>query len=158
MIEFGRVADAYGVRGWMKVVVDEPEVLAQQPAWWLAGVEYPVRETKVHSGTLLAKLAGIESPEQAKAFKGKPVSIPRPAAGEGRYYWSDLVGLEVVNEQGVVLGVVKQMTSNGVHDVMEVSVMEAAGERTRLLPFVPVYVKKVDLQNRRIEVEWEADW
>ena len=142
----------------MKVVVDEPEVLAQQPAWWLAGVEYPVRETKVHSGTLLAKLAGIESPEQAKAFKGKPVSIPRPAAGEGRYYWSDLVGLEVVNEQGVVLGVVKQMTSNGVHDVMEVSVMEAAGERTRLLPFVPVYVKKVDLQNRRIEVEWEADW
>ena len=46
--------------------------------------------------------------------------------------------------QGVVLGVVKQMTSNGVHDVMEVSVMEAAGERTRLLPFVPVYVKKVD--------------
>ena len=142
----------------MKVVVDEPEVLAQQPAWWLAGVEYPVRETKVHSGTLLAKLAGIESPEQAKAFKGKPVSIPRPAAGEGRYYWSDLVGLEVVNEQGVVLGVVKQMTSNGVHDVMEVSVMEAAGERTRLLPFVPVYVKKVDLRNRRIEVEWEADW
>ena len=162
MIEFGRVADAYGVRGWMKVVVDEPEVLAQQPAWWLAGVEYPVRETKVHSGTLLAKLAGIESPEQAKAFKGKPVSIPRPAAGEGRYYWSDLVGLEVVNEQGVVLGVVKQMTSNGVHDVMEVSVMEAAGTkgetRTRLLPFVPVYVKQVDLQNRRIEVEWEADW
>ena len=142
----------------MKVVVDEPEVLAQQPAWWLAGVEYPVRETKVHSGTLLAKLAGIESPEQAKAFKGKPVSIPRPAAGEGRYYWSDLVGLEVVNEQGVVLGVVKQMTSNGVHDVMEVSVMEAAGERTRLLPFVPVYVKQVDLQNRRIEVAWEADW
>ena len=153
MIEFGRVADAYGVRGWMKVVVDEPEVLAQQPAWWLAGVEYPVRETKVHSGTLLAKLAGIESPEQAKAFKGKPVSIPRPAAGEGRYYWSDLVGLEVVNEQGVVLGVVRQMTSNGVHDVMEV-----VGDRMRLLPFVPVYVKQVDLQKKRIEVEWEVDW
>ena len=137
----------------MKVVVDEPEVLARQPAWWLAGVKYPVRETKVHSGTLLAKLAGIESPEQAKAFKGKPVSIPRPAAGEGRFYWSDLIGLEVVNENGVVLGVVKQMSSNGVHDVMEV-----AGDRTRLLPFVPVYVKKVDLQSRRIEVEWGADW
>ena len=137
----------------MKVVVDEPEVLAQQPAWWLAGVEYPVRETKVHSGTLLAKLAGIESPEQAKAFKGKPVSIPRPAAGEGRYYWSDLVGLEVVNEQGAVLGVVRQMTSNGVHDVMEV-----VGDRMRLLPFVPVYVRQVDLQKKRIEVEWEVDW
>jgi 16S rRNA processing protein RimM len=153
LIEFGRVAGSYGVRGWMKVVVDEPEVLAAQPAWWLAGVEYPVRETKVHSGTLLAKLAGIENPEQAKALKGTPVSIPRPDPGEGRFYWADLIGLEVVNEKGVVLGAVKQMSSNGAHDVMEV-----AGERTRLLPFVPVYVKDVDLQKRRIEVEWEADW
>lgn len=141
------------MRGWVRVVVDEPEVLADQPAWWLAGTAYPVRETKLHSGTLLAKLEGIDNPEQAKAFRGKAVSIPRPEAGAGRYYWSDLIGLDVVNEQGVVLGVVKQMSSNGAHDVMEVS-----GERTRLLPFVPAYVKQVDLQKKRIDVEWGADW
>ncbi len=158
MIEFGRVAGAYGVRGWLRVVVDEPEVLAAQPVWWLAGAAYPVRETKVHSGTLLAKLEGIDSPERVKAFQGGAVSVPRPEAGAGRYYWSDLVGLDVVNEQGVVLGVVKQMSSNGAHDVMEVSVMETSGERTRLLPFVPAYVKQVDLPKKRIEVEWELDW
>ena len=133
--------------------MDEPELLAEQRDWWLAGTRYPVLETKVHSGTLLAKLEGIDNPELAKTFKGKAVSIPRPEAGAGRYYWSDLVGLEVVNEQGVVLGVVKQMSSNGAHDVMEV-----AGERTRLLPFVPAYVKQVDLQKKQIEVEWEMDW
>ena len=154
MIEFGRVAGAYGVRGWMKVVVDEPEVLAAQPAWWLEGVEYPVRETRVHSGTLLAKLAGIENPEQAKKYKGRAVSIPRPDPGEGRYYWSDLVGLEVVNAQGIVLGVVKGMFSNGAHDVMGLS-----GEKQRLLPWVQgVVVKKVDLPEKRIEVDWGADW
>ena len=153
LIEFGRVAGSYGVRGWVRVVVDEPDVLASQPVWWLEGTGYPVQETKLHSGTLLARLEGIDSPEQAKGFKGKAVSIPRPEAGEGRFYWTDLVGLEVVNEQGVVLGVVKQMSSNGVHDVMEV-----AGERQRLLPFVPAYVKQVDLQKKRIEVEWGADW
>ncbi|HLX79688.1 MAG TPA: ribosome maturation factor RimM [Burkholderiales bacterium] len=157
MIEFGRVADAYGVRGWVKVVVDEPEVLADQPVWWLAGAEYPVRETKIHSGTLLAKLEGIESPEQAKALKGKAVSIPRPEAGAGRYYWSDLIGLEVVNEQGVVLGVVTRMSSNGAHDVMEVAGTKEDA-RTRLLPFVPAYVRQVDLQTKRIDVEWGADW
>ena len=153
MIEYGRVAGSYGVRGWLRVVVDEPELLADQRTWWLAGTAYAVLETKVHSGTLLAKLEGIDNPEQAKSFRGKAVSIPRPQAGEGRYFWSDLVGLEVVNEQGVVLGVVKQMSSNGAHDVMEV-----AGERTRLLPFVPAYIKQVDLPKKRIEVEWEADW
>jgi len=153
LIEFGRVAGSYGVRGWVKVVVDEPEVLARQPRWWLEGAEHVVAETRIHSGKLLARLGGIDSPEQARACKGKAVSIPRPAAGAGRYYWSDLIGLEVVNEQGVVLGVVKRMSSNGAHDVMEV-----AGEKTRLLPFVPVYVRQVDLQKKRIEVEWEADW
>ena len=153
LIEFGRVAGSYGVRGWLRVAVDDPEVLAAQPAWWLAGVEYAVRETKFHSGTLLAKLAGIENPEQAQPFKGKPVSIPRPDPGEGRFYWSDLVGLEVVNEQGIVLGVVKSMSHNGAHAVMEV-----AGERTRLLPWVAAYIRKVDAEKRRIEVEWGADW
>ena len=153
MIEFGRVAGSYGVRGWVRVAVDEPEVLAQQSSWWLGGAEYPVKETKPHSGSLLAKLQGIENPEQAKVLKGKAVSIPRPEAGAGRYYWSDLVGLEVVNERGVLLGVVKRMSSNGAHDVMEV-----AGEKTRLLPFVPAYVKQVDLQKKRIDVEWQVDW
>jgi 16S rRNA processing protein RimM len=153
LIEYGRVADAYGVRGWLRVVVDEPELLAVAPVWWIGGEARAVKESRPHSGTLLAKLEGIETPEQARLLKGRPVSIPRPAAGAGRYYWSDLVGLEVVNEQGVVLGVVKQMSSNGAHDVMELG-----GERTRLLPFVPAYVKQVDLQNRRIEVEWGADW
>ncbi|MEO8144212.1 MAG: ribosome maturation factor RimM [Betaproteobacteria bacterium] len=153
MIEYGRLAEPYGVRGWIRVVVDEPEVLAAAPVWWIGGVARTVRESRPHSGTLLARLEGIETPEQARTFKGLPVSIPRPEAGEGRFFWSDLVGLEVVNEQGEVLGVVKRMFSNGAHDVMELS-----GERERLLPWVPPVVKKVDLQAKRIEVEWGADW
>jgi 16S rRNA processing protein RimM len=153
LIEFGRVAGSYGVRGWLKVAVDDPELLATRRRWWLEGAEYAVQETKLHSGRLLAKLAGIETPERARELKGKPVVIERPAPREGEVYWSDLVGLEVVNEKGVVLGVVKAMSHNGAHEVMEV-----AGERTRLLPWVPAYVKKVDLAKRRIEVEWGADW
>jgi len=153
LIEFGRVAGHYGVRGWMRVAVDDPELLGRQRRWWLDGAEYAVQETKVHSGQLLAKLAGIETPERAKEFKGRPVVIERPVLEKGQHYWSDLVGLEVVNEAGVVLGVVKAMSHNGAHEVMEV-----AGDRIRLLPWVPAYVKKVDLAGRRIEVEWGADW
>ena len=153
MIEYGRVAGSYGVRGWLRVVVDEPAILAAAPVWWIGGVARTVQESRPHSGTLLAKLDGIESPEQAQKFKGKAVEIPRPEAGEGRYFWDDLVGLEVVNAQGEILGVVKRMFSNGAHDVMELQ-----GERERLLPWVPPVVKKVDLQGRRIDVEWQADW
>ena len=154
MVEYGRVAGSYGVRGWLKVVADEPELLAAAPVWWIGGKARTVKESKPHSGTLLARLEGIESPEEAQRLKGKAVSIPRPEAGDGRYYWDDLVGLEVVNSQGLVLGVVKGMFSNGAHDVMELS-----GDKPRLLPWVPeVVVKKVDLPGKRIEVEWGADW
>jgi len=153
LIEYGRVAGSYGVRGWLRVVVDEPQLLAMAPVWWIGGVARTVQESRPHSGTLLAKLDGIESPEQAQKFKGRAVEIPRPEAGEGRYFWDDLVGLEVVNAQGEILGVVKRMFSNGAHDVMELQ-----GERERLLPWVPPVVKKVDLQGKRIDVEWQADW
>jgi len=153
LIEYGRIAGSYGVRGWLRVAVDEPDLLAAAPVWWIGGEALVVKEAKSHSGTLLAKLEGVETPEAAQKLKGRAVEIPRPVPGEGSYYWADLVGMEVVNEKGEILGVVKRMFSNGAHDVMELS-----GERERLLPWVPPVVKKVDLLKKRVEVEWGADW
>jgi 16S rRNA processing protein RimM len=69
------------------------------------------------------------------------------------YYLADLVGLEVVNERSEKLGVVKRWIFNGAQDVMEV-----AGDRERLIPWIPSVIKAVDLAKRRIDVEWGADW
>jgi 16S rRNA processing protein RimM len=76
-----------------------------------------------------------------------------PDAQDGRYYLADLVGLDVVNGEGVRLGVVRRWFSNGPQDLMEV-----AGEKTHLVPWVPAVVKRVDLDAKLIEVEWGADW
>jgi 16S rRNA processing protein RimM len=76
-----------------------------------------------------------------------------PAPGEGHYYLVDLLGLEVVNAEGRRLGVVRRWLTNGPQDVMEL-----AGDPARLLPWVPAVVRRVDLEARVIEVEWEADW
>lgn len=143
------------MHGWVKVVAD-PQALAAQRTWWIGGVECAVEEARAHSGKLIAKLAGVESREQALKLKGKKVAVPRAALPEparGTYYWADLVGLEVRNAGGEALGTVRTLFSNGAHDVMEV-----AGERTRLLPWVSAVVRRVDLAAGRIEVEWEADW
>jgi 16S rRNA processing protein RimM len=156
LIGLGHAAGAYGVRGWIKVAGDRA-TLAALAAWWLDGAERRVEQTKMHSAWLLAKLAGIETREQAQALKGKAIAVPRaalPEPADGIYYWADLVGLEVVNLQGLVLGVVKGMVSSGAQDVMELT----GAQRTRLLPWVPAIVKRVDLEARRIEVDWGADW
>jgi len=151
----GRVAGSYGVRGWIKVQAPQ-QALARCGRWSVGGTDYPVEQVKEHSGTLLAKLAGLDDREAALKLKGSTVYVRReamPAPEEGHYYLADLVGLEVVNAQGVVLGAVKRWMFNGAQDVMEVQ-----GEGTRLLPWIPSVVKKVDLQQRRIEVDWGADW
>ena len=155
----GRVAGAYGVRGWIRVALDDPGDLEAQPRWWIGGLERGVEQTKVHSGALLAKLAGVDDRAQAERLKGGLVELPRDALPDpepGRYYWDDLVGLAVVNEAGVVLGSVKALFSNGAHDVMT---LEAGnGGAGRMLPWVPAVVKTVDLERGRIEVDWDADW
>lgn len=151
----GRVAGSYGVRGWIKVQAPE-RALAGCRRWSIGGSEYPVEQVKEHSGTLLAKLTGLESREAALKLKGSRVYVRRdamPAPEEGHYYLADLVGLEVVNEQGISLGEVKRWLFNGAQDVMEVE-----GEKTRLVPWIPAVVKAVDLENKKIRVDWGADW
>jgi 16S rRNA processing protein RimM len=151
----GRVAGSYGVRGWIRIERPQ-EALAQCGRWWIGGREYPVAETKWHSGALLAKLEGVETREAALELKGTAVAVQRdamPDPAEGTYYLADLVGLEVVNEKGAVLGRVEKFFSSGSQDVMEV-----VGDKTRLLPWVAAVVKDVDLAGGRVRVEWEADW
>ena len=151
----GRVAGTYGVRGWIRVQ-EAQSALSKCGRWSIGGAEYPVEHVKEHSGTLLAKLAGLESREAALKLKGSKVLVRRdslPEAEAGHYYLADLVGLEVVNEQGLVLGAVKRWLFNGAQDVMEV-----AGEKTRLIPWTALVVRNVDLPNRRIHIEWGADW
>src|ERR1041384_2448353 len=103
-------------------------------------------ETKEPSGTLLARLAGVGNREAALKLRGRAVAVSRaalPKPDAGHYYLADLVGLEVVNEQGIVLGAVKSWTFNGAQDVMEV-----AGDRARLIPWIPPVIKAGGLSRR----------
>ena len=152
------MAGSYGLRGWVKVAPQRgvAEALVAAGEWWLGADMHRVEQAKVHSATVVAKFAGIETREQAQALKGRKVAVARdalPDADDGRYYLADLVGLEVVNEQGLKLGMLRQWFTNGPQDVMEL-----AGDRVRLIPWVPAVVKEVDLEAKRIEVEWGADW
>src|SRR4051812_43194693 len=146
----GRVAGSYGVRGWIKVAPGGGvrDTLPAVKEWWIGDMPYEVAEARVHGAGVVAKLQGIESREQALKLKGAAVEVERsalPQAGSGHYYLADLVGLEVWNEQGERLGAVKRLFTNGAQDVMEV-----AGERTHLIPWVAAIVKQVDLAARRM--------
>jgi 16S rRNA processing protein RimM len=171
VVVMGEVVGAYGVRGWLKLrpFTQAPETLLEYATWWLKARGNDWREFhrrhategRLHSGSLLVALEGIETREAALALKGAQVGVRRsalPVAGEDTYYWSDLTGLAVRNRAGVLLGEVAGLTEHGAHPLLRV-VRPAGGRGTeRLIPFVPAIVDRVDIDGGRIDVDWGEDY
>ncbi len=170
MIVLGRIIGAYGLHGWVKLQAmgDDFEALGRMSQWWLGresgGETWEPRALaalKAHGKGWVAKFAGVEDRDEAQAMAGCYIAAPRcelPATATDEYYWADLVGLEVVNDQGERLGEVTGLLSSGAHDVL--CVRDGAGDKKqeRLLPFVAQVVKSVDTASGRICVEWGSDW
>ena len=173
-IEVGRIADAWGIKGWFKVLSHsaDPEALFSSKRWYLQPAErgartfsgtllLKIREAKDHSGTVVATAQEVDDRDTAEALRGARVFIPRssfPTASADEYYWVDLIGLAVVNREGVELGIVKELLSTGPQTVLVLG-FEAEGKpQERMIPFVSAYVDAVDLAGRRVTVDWQPDY
>lgn len=169
MIVLGRIAAPFGVRGWVHVhpFGDDPVAWRRMKTWWLgvnpdardeaAWTAYSLDDCKPHGKGLVASFMGVTDRSGAEKLEGLYLAAPReawPNTEPDEYYWADLIGLTVLNEQEVRLGVVTGLVETGVHAVLQL----ADGEAERLIPFVSAYVKDVDLKAGCIRVEWGADW
>lgn len=163
LVAIGRVLDAYGVRGWVKVEpynAPEDSVLRACRRWWLPdGRSVAIERARQHGATIACKPAGSNDRDDALAYKGQEIRASRaefPPAAPGEYYWVDLVGCRVSNREGVELGVVAAVVDHGAHPIL---VLDAGdGEQQRLIPFVDAYVDAVDLDARRIVADWQPDY
>lgn len=172
VVALGRIVGLFGVRGWVKVYsyARPPErILAYKP--WLIRTEdgwkaLALLEGRLHGKGIVASLEGYVDRDQAKTLVGTDIAVPMaqlPSLPEGEYYWVQLQGLRVVNLQGSELGVVTHLFETGANDVMSVAPEETgAGERqrtdSRLIPYTPEVVKKVDLDSGVMLVDWGADF
>jgi 16S rRNA processing protein RimM len=181
-IEVGRIADAFGIKGFFKVIPysASPEALFSSKRWYLlppeprpgvllsakeaafAGCQrIKIRSAKEHADVIVVQADGCDDRNTAELLKSARIFIARsafPTAASDEFYWVDLLGLTVINREGAVLGVVKDLIATGPQTVM---VIEAPveGKRTEtLIPFVSVYVDDVSLENQRITVDWPSDY
>ena len=174
-VEVGRIADAWGVKGWFKVVPysSAPEALLGARTWLLqpahkgpksffqGTVELAIRQARTHSDTLVAWAQGVDDRDGAEALRGARIFVPRsgfPAAAEGEYYWVDLIGLDVVNREGVALGSVRDLLPAGPQTTLVLAYEQDGEPQERLIPFVSAFVDQVDLAGRRITVDWQPDF
>ena len=173
-IEVGRIADAWGIKGWFKVLPysASPEALFSSKRWFLQPAERGAKtfagtvllkiiEAKEHSDSVVATAQEVPDRNTAELLKGARIfvsrtSFPTPEADE--YYWVDLIGLDVVNREGVALGAVRELLHTGPQTVLVLAYEQEGKALERMIPFVSAYIDTVDLAGRRITADWQPDY
>jgi 16S rRNA processing protein RimM len=173
-IEVGRIADAWGIKGWFKVLPysASPEALFSSKRWFLQPAErgaktfsgtvlLKVKEAKEHSDSVVATSAEVPDRNAAELLKGARIFVSRasfPTPETDEYYWVDLIGLDVVNREGVALGAVRELLHTGPQTVLVLAYEEEGKAKERMIPFVSAYIDTVDLAGRRITADWQPDY
>jgi 16S rRNA processing protein RimM len=173
-VEVGRILDAWGIKGWFKVLPHSatPEALFSSKRWFLlptekgpktfsGTVQLAIVEAKEHSGSVVACARDVSDRNAAEALRGARIFVARssfPSTGTDEFYWVDLIGLEVVNREGVAMGQVRELLSTGPQTVLVLSYEQDGKPLERMIPFVAAYVDDVDLAARRIRVDWQPDY
>jgi len=172
-IEVGRILDAWGIKGWFKVLPysADPEALFSSHEWFLLPTEkgvktfdgvalLKVKEAKLHSGTVVACAHDMNDRSAADTLRGARIFISRssfPSAQKDEYYWVDLIGLDVTNREGVALGQVRDLLTTGPQTVLVIDQLQDGKTAEIMIPFVALYIDDVKLQERRILVDWQPD-
>lgn len=181
-VEVGKIVDAWGLKGWVKVqpFASDPQALFSSRRWFLkpsekAGLARPasaagnvppllrITQVKDHGDVVVALAREVPDRSAAEALRGARVFIGRssfPTAKADEFYWVDLIGLSVVNRAGESLGCVVGLIDTGPHSVLRVAPSGAVAgpAEERLIPFVGAYIDTVSLEDRSISVDWGLDY
>ena len=150
-LDCGQIVNTHGVRGEVRIVpwADSPEFLCQFSTLYLDGAPRRVLSSRVHKGSVIAKLDGVDTVEEAMLLRDKTVQIRRTDAKlrSGTFFLADIIGLKVVDETGQTLGTLKEVLSPSVQRVYVVE-----GEREVLIPAVPEFILETNIEGGYLKV------
>ena len=155
LICVGAIGGSYGVRGEVRLksfCAIPSDIADYSPLSSEDGSQtFTLTLTRPIKNGFAGRLSGVSTKEQADAIKGLQLYARRdqlPSLPDDEYYHADLIGLEVVDTGGVLLGHVKSVQNHGAGDLLELHGPKLAA--TVLLPFTLAIVPTVDLEAGRI--------
>ena len=154
LLEVGQIVNSYGIKGFLKVVPLEDNVNQFKDFKKLYiqnKEELEVEEIKFSKNLVLVKVKGIDTIEDALKFKNLYLYAKREdiKLEDGAHFIVDLIGLEVYTEEGMLLGILKEVLQPGANDVY---IVENKEKKQILLPVISQVVKKIDIPNKKIIV------
>lgn len=165
MVVVGKVGAPHGLKGWVKInpYTDPVSNLLHYKPWYLKQgnnwQKLEVEKIEQHHKKIVAKFAQCDDRDQAMCYTHGLIGVKRQQLADltsGEHYCIDLIGMRVINQQQVELGIVKDITSTAAHDIV---VVKAATEKEWLIPFVDKhYIISVDYDDKVITVDWDESY
>jgi 16S rRNA processing protein RimM len=156
--EFGR---AVGLKGELRLksLTGDPAAIGDYgPLHSEDGRSFTILDGRfVGENMVVVKVAGITTREAAEALNRIKLYIPRaalPAPDEEEFYYADLIGLDVQDQTGAVIGSIGSVYNHGSGDMLEV---KQAGGRSMVVPFTKVQVPVVDVKGGKVVVHLKSD-
>ena len=150
-LDCGQIVNTHGVRGEVRIVpwADSPDFLCRFSTLYIDGAPRRVLSGRVHKGSVIVRLDGVDTVEEAMLLRYKTVQIRRADAKlpEGAFFLADIIGLDVVDERGQTLGTLKEVLSPSVQQVYVIE-----GEREILIPAVPEFILETNIKGGYIKV------
>lgn len=160
LVAVAHVVGAYGVAGAIRLEPYSPDagaLFAAKSCWFKTAssdmVGCSLTGLRWQGGRLISNVLGVSSRDQADAMKGSQVFVSRadfPALSSDEYYWADLIGCDVTDQNDVALGLVVDVVDFGAHPLLQVR----QADSLQLIPFVAAHICQVDLPAKQIRVNW----
>ena len=168
-VVLGQIGKLHGVKGWLKLnsftrppenILEYPQLGAEIKQHW-QGLE--IDQFRQQPNGLVVHFKGFDDPDAAGHLTGIEVSVVSdelPALQTGDFYWHQLEGLQVVNQQSQLFGQVEKLLATGANDVLVIVPTEdSIDDRQRLIPYLTgSVIEQVDLESNMLRVNWEADY
>jgi len=160
--EIGIIVKPQGIRGELRVLptTDAPErfqlLIGESVTvlWDKKSEAYKITGARQHKGLVIIKFEGVNDRNTAEAMVRGVITIPPEKAlplEDDEYYIRDLVGLDVISEDGENLGVVTRVINTNANDIYVVSPNDT-NEKSFMIPAIKDVVLHVSMESKKITV------
>lgn len=156
LLSVGQITSTHGLKGEVKVfpTTDDPGVRFRELKEVILKtareeIHVTVKSVRFNKNLALLKFEELDGIDAVGRYKGAYVCVPREEAqrlGPDEYYEADLIGMEIVSDEGERLGVLSRVLHTGANDVYEVET-DPEEHRSFLIPAIKDCVKAVDVEN-----------
>ncbi|MBU0455218.1 MAG: ribosome maturation factor RimM [Gammaproteobacteria bacterium] len=162
-IVVGQFGKPHALDGWIKVHshTDPAEAIKKYSPWYIQQDHQwqpiAIDGIQAHHSHFIVHIQDVNSPEAARVYVNKKIGVPQdqlPPLKPGEYYWSDLEGLTVFNQDHILLGTIDHLMATKSNDVMVI-----VGEKRHLIPFIKdQFVLSIDLKKQEMIVLWDPEF